>query len=208
MRGGDFRMSQDLYTYLQQLQAYVQMQEQRIQKLESSMKKMKEEMAQNDRQPIHIDRIEYKFDQLKVETLEGTLNIGLNPSDLQDIDDFSVDQKELQTPYSPKKLFKRNMEIETALLTFIEGELPQIVEEAEANLKMPNDSSYVEFIKEDIKKQLTSRVDYYLKQQSNRNLDSQEEKTKVIETLKTEIRNGVYAFLSHLPENMKEMKKE
>lgn len=201
-------MSQDLYTYLQQLQAYVQMQEQRIQKLESSMKKMKEEMAQNDRQPIHIDRIEYKFDQLKVETLEGTLNIGLNPSDLQDIDDFSVDQKELQTPYSPKKLFKRNMEIETALLTFIEGELPQIVEEAEANLKMPKDSSYVEFIKEDIKKQLSSRVDYYLKQQSNRNLDSQEEKTKVIETLKTEIRNGVYAFLSHLPENMKEMKKE
>lgn len=201
-------MSQDLYTYFQQLQAYVQMQEQRIQKLESSMKKMKEEMAQNDRQPIHIDRIEYKFDQLKVETLEGTLNIGLNPSDLQDIDDFSVDQKELQTPYSPKKLFKRNMEIETALLTFIEGELPQIVEEAEANLKMPNDSSYVEFIKEDIKKQLSSRVDYYLKQQSNRNLDSQEEKTKVIETLKTEIRNGVYAFLSHLPENMKEMKKE
>ncbi|MEK5102057.1 spore germination protein GerPC [Cytobacillus sp. FSL M8-0252] len=201
-------MSQDLYTYLQQLQAYVQMQEQRIQKLESSMKKMKEEMAQNDRQPIHIDRIEYKFDQLKVETLEGTLNIGLNPSDLQDIDDFSVDQKELQTPYSPKKLFKRNMEIETALLTFIEGELPQIVEEAEANLKMPNDSSYVEFIKEDIKKQLSSRVDYYLKQQSNRNLDSQEEKTKVIETLKTEIRNGVYAFLSHLPKNMKEMKKE
>ena len=201
-------MSQDLYTYLQQLQAYVQMQEQRIQKLESSMKKMKEEMAQNDRQPIHIDRIEYKFDQLKVETLEGTLNIGLNPSDLQAIDDFSVDQKELQTPYSPKKLFKRNMEIETALLTFIEGELPQIVEEAEANLKMPNDSSYVEFIKEDIKKQLSSRVDYYLKQQSNRNLDSQEEKTKVIETLKTEIRNGVYAFLSHLPENMKEMKKE
>lgn len=201
-------MSQDLYTYLQQLQAYVQMQEQRIQKLESSMKKMKEEMAQNDRQPIHIDRIEYKFDQLKVETLEGTLNIGLNPSDLQDIDDFSVDQKELQTPYSPKKLFKRNMEIETALLTFIEGELPQIVEEAEANLKMPNDSSYVEFIKEDIKKQLSSRVDYYLKQQSNRNLGSQEEKTKVIETLKTEIRNGVYAFLSHLPENMKEMKKE
>ena len=34
--------------------------------------------------------MEYKFDQLKVETLEGTLNIGLNPSDLQAIEDFSV----------------------------------------------------------------------------------------------------------------------
>ena len=34
--------------------------------------------------------MEYKFDQLKVETLEGTLNIGLNPSDLQGIEDFSV----------------------------------------------------------------------------------------------------------------------
>ena len=37
-----------------------------------------------------IERMEYKFDQLKVETLEGTLNIGLNPSDLQGIEDFSV----------------------------------------------------------------------------------------------------------------------
>ena len=46
-----------------------------------------------NRPPVHIDRMEYKFDQLKVETLEGTLNIGLNPSDLQGIEDFSVPNK-------------------------------------------------------------------------------------------------------------------
>lgn len=31
---------------------------------------------------IHIEKIEYKFDQLKVETLEGTLSIGLSPTEL------------------------------------------------------------------------------------------------------------------------------
>ena len=39
------------------------------------------------------NELEYKFDQLKVETLEGTLNIGLNPSDLQGIEDFSIPSK-------------------------------------------------------------------------------------------------------------------
>jgi hypothetical protein len=28
--------------------------------------------------PLFNEKLEYKFDQLKVETLEGTLNIGLN----------------------------------------------------------------------------------------------------------------------------------
>jgi len=29
-----------------------------------------------------LEKIEYKFDQLKVETLEGTLSIGLSPTEL------------------------------------------------------------------------------------------------------------------------------
>ena len=35
------------------------------------------------RPSVHVEKLEYKFDQLKVEKLEGTLNIGLNPTDLQ-----------------------------------------------------------------------------------------------------------------------------
>ncbi len=40
-----------------------------------------------------MEKIEYKFDQLKVESLDGTLNIGLNPSNLKEtIEDLAVEQ--------------------------------------------------------------------------------------------------------------------
>lgn len=42
--------------------------------------------------------MEYKFDQLKVENLNGTLNIGLNPFSAkgQQIEDFQVDTETLK----------------------------------------------------------------------------------------------------------------
>ncbi|WP_317965641.1 spore germination protein GerPC [Paenibacillus sp. CCS19] len=43
----------------------------------------------------HIDKIEYQFDQLKIEKLDGTLNIGIQPSgdgSESDIDQFIVQQ--------------------------------------------------------------------------------------------------------------------
>ncbi|MDQ0268793.1 spore germination protein GerPC [Cytobacillus purgationiresistens] len=204
-------MNQDIYGYLHQLQAYIQNQDKRIENLEKKFKKLQDESLEyRDKQPIHIDKIEYKFDQLKVESLEGTLNIGLNPSDFQDIDDFSVDNKEMNTPASPKNLLKRNIEIENEMYRFIEADLPQIVAEAEAKLNMASGESYTEFIKEDVRKQLSKRIDFYLKQQPIRQSadDHLHQNEEVIQQLKKEIANGVHAFLSHLPENMKGTKQE
>ncbi len=66
-----------------------------------------------NRPPVHVEKMEYKFDQLKVETLEGTLNIGLNPADLQNIEDFSVPSKK-GPPYTKER---------TALFTEIENSI-------------------------------------------------------------------------------------
>ena len=57
--------------------------------------------------------MEYKFDQLKVETLEGTLNIGLNPSDLQGIEDFSVPGN--KGTLHPKERMSMFTEIESSI---------------------------------------------------------------------------------------------
>jgi spore germination protein PC len=105
-------MYQDYSQYLQWLQMCIQAQEQRIQTLENALKKMKEDIKQvNEKKAIHVDKIEYKFDQLKVETLEGTLNIGLNPSELSGIEDFAVQNQSLTTPISPKDQMQRSMKI-------------------------------------------------------------------------------------------------
>lgn len=201
-------MNQQLNTYLQQLHAFVEAQEKRIRRLEAMVKKLQEETeVLKSRPPMQVDRIEYKFDQLKVESLEGTLNIGLNPSELQNIEDFAVDNKNIKAPISPKTQMKRTMEIEDAIYQYLERELPEITASAQKKLNVNVDDSYIAFIKEDIKKQLPNRIDFYIQQQVS-NRSGQENNEEIIELIKKEILNGVHAFISHLPENMKGMNKE
>jgi spore germination protein PC len=204
-------MYQDYSQYLQWLQMCMQAQEQRILALENALQKIKEEMKQlNEKQSIHVDKIEYKFDQLKVETLEGTLNIGLNPSDLTGIEDFAVQNQSLSTPLSPKDQMQRTMKIEETIYRYLETDLPQLVINTQRELAVQPNDEYLTFIKQDIIKQLPLRIEHHLSANSSRSRTS--EKTPadeiIIESLKQEIQNGVFVFFSNLPENLKGMNTE
>lgn len=206
-------MYQDFYQYLQWLQMCIQAQENRISTLEQTIKKMQEEMKKlSEIKSIHVDKIEYKFDQLKVETLDGTLNIGLNPSDLSSIEEFAVENKGINTPLDPKAMMQRSMKIEEAIYRYLETDLPQIIENTQRQLSILPNESYLSFIKQDITNQLPTRIDYHLK--ANRadrgNSDAKKEidDTSIIEALKQEIQNGVFVFFNNLPEHVKGMKPE
>ncbi|MED1470246.1 spore germination protein GerPC [Bacillus salipaludis] len=202
-------MYQDLYQYLQWLLSCIQTQEKRIAALEQALQKMQNDLKQIGEKPtIHVDTIEYKFDQLKVETLEGTLSIGLNPNDLSGIEDFAIQGQSLNTPISPKGQMQRSMKIEEAIYRYLETDLPLIIEDTEKQLRLQPNESYLSFIKQDIIKQLPNRIEYHLKsipvnEQSDENKALVE--NRIIELLKQEIHNGVYTFFNNLPENVKGM---
>jgi len=197
---------------MKRLHVYVEHQSKKIAKLEKMIIEMHKEIASlKERPPVQIGNIEYKFDQLKVETLEGTLNIGLNPTDLEGIEDFSVDQKAVNVPIPQKQLFKRTIELENTLYQYLETDLENIYRDAQANLGINVDDSYFTFIKDDIKKQLSGRVAYHLKELSATSRGeefSSEINDKVIDLLKQEIQNGVFLFLKNLPDNVKEGRPE
>lgn len=202
-------MYQDYSQYLQWLQMCIQAQEQRILALENALHKMKEDMKQlNEKQSIHVDKIEYKFDQLKVETLEGTLNIGLNPSELGGIEDFAVQNQSLTTPISPKHQMQRSMKIEEAIYRYLETDLPHLVENAQRELIVQPNDEYLSFIKQDIINQLPSRIEHHLTVNSAgyRSSENASSDDIIIEALKKEIQNGVFVFFNNLPENLKGMK--
>ncbi|WP_066367840.1 spore germination protein GerPC [Neobacillus fumarioli] len=201
-------MYQDIYQYLQWMQNLIQAQENKIASLEQAIFKMREEMKRiSEQKTIHVDKIEYNFDQLKVETLEGTLSIGLNPNDLSGIEDFSVQNQSFTGPVSPKMQMQRSMKIEEAIYQYLETDLPRIIEETQERLAMQPNGSYLNFIKEDIMKQLPNRIDEHLKTiAKDHTIDSSAADDQIIELLKQEIQNGVMAFLSNLPENVKGMK--
>jgi spore germination protein PC len=201
-------LDSDFLHYLKRLHLFVEHQSKKIAKMEKNIEELQSMVASlKERPPVQIGNIEYKFDQLKVETLEGTLNIGLNPSDLDGIEDFAVDQKSVNVPVPPKQLFKRKIELETALYQYLETDLENIYRDAQTNLGINVEDSYFTFIKEDIKKQLSGRVDHHLKELSSASRGeelSPEVNIQIIERLKQEIQNGVFLFLKNLPDTVKE----
>jgi spore germination protein PC len=200
-------MFQDYSQFLQWVQMTLQAQENRIVTLEKTIQEIQKEIKQlKDKPSIQVDKIEYKFDQLKVETLEGTLNIGLNPSDLQNIEDFAVENQSLKTPIHPKAHMQRSMKIEESIYQYLETDLIALFKEAQNQLNVQIDDSYLDFIKQDILKQLPARIDYHI--QSTATIDRGSElnpEETIIELIKQEIKKGVLIFINHLPKNVKGM---
>lgn len=196
-------MSQELYTYIRQMHHFVQMQQKRINHLEKTLKEIKLEIEQlNKRPPVHVDNIEYKFDQLKVETLDGTLNIGLNPSDLGDIDSLEVDNQKQSPSLSPKKKMESTMKLEDSLYRYLDSDLNSLVKEYGSQAGVEVNEDFITFIKEDIKKQLPSRINEYLKKYKTQDRSDEAIQfmlEQVEKQIKDDIGNAVLAFLNNLP---------
>ncbi|WP_312096383.1 spore germination protein GerPC [Niallia sp.] len=211
-------MSYDFYQYSEKMRQYLQLLEKRINDLEKQVSSLTNDITAIKEKPsVHIERIDYSFDQLKVETLEGTLNIGLNPEDLSNIEELAINPNSpinqphapFYPPIDPKQMMNRSMNIEEEMLQFIQLELPDIIRKKQVELNIQEEESYVSFIQEDITKQLPTRIQYYLQQGANRKQNgSNLTNEAIIQALKEEMENGVHLFLSHIPDNMKGSGKE
>lgn len=87
-------------SYFHQLNEYLRWQTERIRYLEGRIELIAHELELLKRQRgVTIEKIEYNFDQLKVETLEGTLNVGLSPAGLgdQSLDDATAGGRVIKT---------------------------------------------------------------------------------------------------------------
>ena len=190
-------MNNDLYTYSIQMQRYLEAQEQRILQLELEIKRLSEEVSNlKNKPPIRVDKIEYKFDQLKVESLNGTLNIGLNPNDLNNIDEFAVNNQSTQaTPF----LFPERESIINEMMAQIMSELPEMVQETEAQMGITLDSSYHEFIKNDVEQQLGQRIIMYFDNSTMMERSPQQFeqlKEKVYEKVKSDLQVALVNFIT------------
>lgn len=201
-------MNMEVNQIWQSLQAYMMNQDKKIHLLQQKIQSLEQKIIElQNRPPVHVEKMEYKFDQLKVETLEGTLNIGLNPADLENIEDFSVPSK--KGPPNTKERTALFIEVENSINDYLDKNLLTIMQNAGQQLQFQVDEAYRDFILQDIKKQLSNRIEYYLNQpQRFPESEAQQQKEWIIEQLMKEIQHGVLTFLQNLPENMKGMKTE
>ncbi|WCK55205.1 spore germination protein GerPC [Aneurinibacillus sp. Ricciae_BoGa-3] len=186
---------------IQQLQREFAQQQIPIYQLEQTLQQLQHEVNQlKNQRPVIVEKMEYKFDQLKVEKLEGTLNIGVTPQSLGNIDELAIhdttaEDVPIQPP--PSRLFQQ---IKNQVGHYINRELPKEIHALERKYRYKLHQEAREFIVEDINQQMDNRIHYYLNDTNSDSVTGNRESTKdiIVKKVKRDVRTAVENYISKL----------
>lgn len=149
--------------------------------------------------PMHV---EYHFDQLKINRLEGTLNIGLSPQGIQDIESletpdpscWKVAADTQDVPASPIR------ELQEEMTGYMDQEGLQSLMALEGQFGIALEQTRRLEIVADVKQQLGERVHYYARTSPYPAKGTDEERRKwrddIVERTKRDIQGAFSAYLS------------
>ena len=191
--------SQNIYSYLQQQAAQIQQLERQISVIQAELNSLKENPG------TRIDRVEYKFDQLKIERLEGTLNIGLNPADQEHVENFEIGQHPPEIGMLQQEMNGQLIQHARQLVAaYLNEEIPHHLEQLETRYDSKLDDTNRHHIIEDIRKQVDSRIRYYAKHvKTEESASPREQAEKLAEHVKRDIIRAIEHFLKAIPDEMK-----
>lgn len=175
--------------YFQQLNGYLQWQTQKLQELETKVGQLQQEIDELKKQrTVNVEKIEYKFDQLKIEKLDGTLHIGISPEIGKSIDDFTVNGSDVQTTMVQTDERTR---IRSEIDRFLEEEGRTSIKQWELNHRIELGDGYADFMIEDIKGQMDKRIDHYLRSIKDDSISGKQKADIVVDKIKTDIQTAI-----------------
>lgn len=205
----------DQYTlnYLNHLQSAVQSLHERLYEVEHRIGELQADVEKLKKDPkTHVGTIEYKFDQLKIETLEGTLNIGLTPSG-DGLDELDVGDQQIKVPKTKThrseeeetELTPLEQEVKQRIDAYLQSNAINDIQQIEVQHNFPLNEQYRLFIIEDIHKQIPNRIrELYAalhEEPKTRNLsknDPDQAEQLLFDNLHRDILNGIEKFITNL----------
>ncbi|GKU79683.1 spore germination protein GerPC [Paenibacillus sp. L3-i20] len=148
-----------------------------IEQLECTVADLCAQLKKLEAKPTYnIESIEYHFDQLKVEKLDGTLNIGMTAPGMggnggngvepfsSNIEQLSVNNQNQYPSASPAITPPEGPynDIFRKLNHFLDNDAPHLLMQHEDALTLPLDPYHRKIIIEDVRKQMPTRIHYYL----------------------------------------------
>lgn len=202
--------NQEWLQYIQYLQSYLHTQNLKIEEMRQMIQNLHNEinkLKENEPKPPVV-RNEYKFDLLKIERLEGTLNIGLNPNgNDSSIGEFAVDQA-MQVPQMPQGQAQGQgqsdsyQKIQEQIHTYLDKDAYHTLKKIEQNCSYPLDDPYRKFIVEDVKRQINQRIQHYIQKMQIETLTEErrsESEQEVVAKVRKDIDRTFEAFIRNLP---------
>ncbi|MRH44185.1 spore gernimation protein GerPC [Aquibacillus halophilus] len=182
--------------YLARVQAYMQQQDTKIKELEQRIARLENTTNSNTKNTT-IEKLEYHFDQLKIERLDGTLHIGLSPEDLAKVDDLSLNQP-VNNNYQ-RQAKPVTQELVGQLDSYLIEEGPSLLHQLASEYGFPLNKSYQEMILNDVRKQLPERVAQYEKNVRNEHPSQTKQETSqlIYEQVQKEINHSLRQFFQN-----------
>jgi spore germination protein PC len=157
-------------SYLQQLFEQLRRQAGKIAEMDRELQRLNGELnAMKEKRTIHVERIEYKFDQLKIETLEGTLNIGISPGVGKQIEDLSIAGQTVVSADSENGDSENGggddgafMRIKEQIDRYLATGCLQDLQRLEAEHRIVLGTEYKDEMIKDIRRQIDQRIAHYL----------------------------------------------
>lgn len=178
----------DWYQYLFQLHAYIKQQDKKINALSDQVNQLMKQ--KNPSSNTTIEKLEYHFDQLKIERMDGTLHIGLAPEDIASMDDFSVPlQPPIHTPSNQPWWHELEQRISDTLPTILD----QLANDSHRSI----DQTKRNILIQDIRNQLSERISFYEKQAEQQQIQQLEQReTYIFNKIQEEIKSALHDFFS------------
>lgn len=197
------------YTYIQKLQTTIDEQQKKIDALQKDMDTILQEIQNlKETKKATIDKIEYKFDQLKIETLEGTLNIGLTPhASSQAIEEFAVNQTNA-IPHVLHHYPELYPILQDEIYDYLDNNSQHQFQQMEQRYQTSLEGQTRHLIIDDIKKQIGERIYYYLNQWNTVDLSSYPSEQIKEETLKRlihDVNQAIESFMKNIPKGGKDI---
>jgi len=191
-----------MYPYhIQQLLNGLQLQAEQLSRIEQMVKDLRAEMDTLRQSKTNaVDRIEYHFDLLKIERLEGTLNIGLMPTGGKPAGDIEVNGQSLVPQQGSNGGNSAYTDIYEDVTQYLDDD---IAGQLDRSLKkLPGDSAgpSPSVILEDIRKQVGERIKVYMDQygQSGQEPNAALMKQTIAQQVKKEIAYAIDQHLQHV----------
>ncbi|MFD1039006.1 spore germination protein GerPC [Virgibacillus byunsanensis] len=177
--------SNEWNNFLYNLHHINQQQEEKIKTLEEKIDQLERKVQEKSNNTV--EKVEYHFDQLKIENLNGTLHIGLSPNDLNNIEEFDVAQTNKNQPTPPP--LKQTLMSE--LNGYVQETCPSLIQQLSDQYNRPIDEEYQTMMIQDIAKQLPQRIAYY-EEEAKKTI-----RTESDEQLKEYITNHIKKEINH-----------
>lgn len=183
----------EMYNYLKQVQHNYKLQCEKINSLENIINSLQADIIKiKNSKSLHVDKIEYNFDQLKIETLEGTLNIGISPNGIDSIEEFEVDDN---NSLDLTKKIQKQME------NYFNKDVFNDISTIEQKNNYFLTDNYKELVINDVKTQMNKQISSYVNKtnREENNNDPEQIEKSIIKNVKNDVTKAIDTFIKQLP---------